>query len=405
MTKMEPFRELISYEEARRIVLENVKPVERTEKVPLDEACGRVLAEDLVAEAPVPSFARASMDGYAVRAEDTYGASSSKPRKLRVVGTAYPGEPFRGEMGKGEAVQIATGCPMPRGADSVVMVEFTKEEKDIVEIQKPLYPSANVAPRGEDLEEGALALKLGVYLTPSKVGVIAALGRTAAKVYAKPIVTIVSTGKEVREVGSELGEGEIYDINSHTLSVIVSANGATPVRRGIVQDTHENLRSVIEEAVESDIIVFSGGSSVGARDLLYSVVGELGKILFHGVQLKPGKPTLFGLDGGKPLFGMPGYPTSCLSNAYLFLAPAVRKMARMPQEEPRQVRARMGHRFVSSSGRVQFLPVKIREGKAYQAFKESGAITSMSEADGYILVPLNVDVIEEGEEVDVTLLE
>jgi len=209
----------------------------------------------------------------------------------------------------------------------------------------------------------------------------------------------------VKEVGADLGEGEIYDINSHTLLAIVSANGATPIRRGIIQDTYENLRSVIEGPVESDMIVFSGGSSVGARDLLYSVVGELGRVLFHGVQLKPGKPTLFGLVQGKPLFGMPGYPTSCLSNAYLFLAPAVRKMARMPQRDPRTVKACMGHRFVSSSGRVQFLPVKIRDGRAYQAFKESGAITSLSEADGYILVPLNVDVIEEGEEVIVTLLE
>jgi len=405
MTKMEPFRELISYEEAKGIILENVKPVERTEKVPLDEACDRVLAEDIVAEAPVPSFARASMDGYAVKAEDTYGASSFRPKNLRIIGAAYPGEPFMGEVGKGEAVQIATGCPIPRGADSVVMVEFTKEENGIVEVQRPLYPGANVAPRGEDLEEGAIALKAGVHLTPSKVGVLAALGRTAAKVYAKPLVTVISTGKEVKEVGSELGEGEIYDINSHTLSAIASANGATPVRRGIIQDTYENLRSVIEEAVRGDMVVFSGGSSVGARDLLFNVVSELGRVLFHGVQLKPGKPTLFGLVQGKPLFGMPGYPTSCLSNAYLFLVPAVRKMARMPQREPTMVRVPMGHRFVSSSGRVQFLPVKIRDGKAYQAFKESGAITSMSEADGYILVPLNVDVIEEGKEVIVTFLE
>lgn len=405
MTKMEPFGDLISYEKAKEIILENVRPIERTEIAPIEEACNRVLAEDVVAEIPVPPFARATMDGYAVRAEDTYGASTFKPRKMRVVGAAYPGEPFRGEVGKGEAVQIATGCPMPRGADSVVMVEFTKEENGIVEVQRPLYPSANVAPRGEDIEEGAVALGTGVFLTPSRVGVLAALGRRGVNVYAKPLVTIISTGKEVKEVGADLGEGEIYDINSHTLLAIVSANGATPIRRGIIQDTYENLRSVIEGPVESDMIVFSGGSSVGARDLLYSVVGELGRVLFHGVQLKPGKPTLFGLVQGKPLFGMPGYPTSCLSNAYLFLAPAVRKMARMPQRDPRTVKACMGHRFVSSSGRVQFLPVKIRDGRAYQAFKESGAITSLSEADGYILVPLNVDVIEEGEEVIVTLLE
>lgn len=402
---MEPFRELISYEEAKEIISRNVRPIERTESIPLEEACGRVLAERIIAEMAVPSFDRASMDGYAVKAEDTYGASSFKPKRLKVIGAAYPGEPFTGEIGRGECVQIATGCPMPKGADAVAMVEFTREEGDIVEVQRPLYPSANVAPRGEDLQEGAMALDAGVHLTPAKVGVIAALGRTAAKVYAKPVVAIISTGKEVKEVGSELREGEVYDINSHTLSAIVSANGATPIRRGVIHDTYENLRTVIGESLHSDLIIFSGGSSVGARDLLYNVVRELGKVLFHGIQVKPGKPTLFGLVEGRPVFGMPGYPTSCLSNAYLFLVPALTKMARMPQREPRTLKVSMGHRFVSSSGRVQFLTVKIRDGKAHQAFKESGAITSLSEADGYLLIPLNVDVIEEGEEVEVTLLE
>ena len=403
--RMEPFKTLTPYEEARRIILENVRPVERTEKVPLEEAHGRVLAEDIIAEISIPPFDRAAMDGYAVRAEDTYGASTFKPKRLRLIGSAYPGEPFRGEVGKGECVQIATGCPIPKGADAVVMVEFTKEEGGIVEVQRPVYPGANVAPRGEDLEEGTTVLKAGVLLTPPKVGVLAALGRRAVEVYERPRVSILSTGREVREVGSELGEGEVYDINSYTLSAVVAANGAKPIRRGIVPDAYEDLRSAIEETLRDDMIVLSGGSSVGARDLLYRVVEEVGEVLFHGVQVKPGKPTLFGLIDGRPLLGMPGYPTSCLSNAYLFLAPAVRKMARLPKKEPRRVRVRMGHRFVSSSGRVQFLTVRIREGKAYQAFKESGAITSMSEADGYIVIPLNVDVIEEGEEVTVTLLE
>lgn len=402
---MEPFRELISYEKAKEVISESIKSIERVESIPIEEAHDRILAEDIVAETFVPSFDRASMDGYAVKAEDTYGASSLKPKKLKIIGAAYPGEPFTGEVEKGECIQIATGCHLPRGADAVVMVEFTKEEGGMVEVQRPLYPGANVAPRGEDLEAGATALEAGAYLTPPKVGVVAALGRQVVKVYAKPTVTIVSTGKEVKEMGLELSEGEVYDINSYTLSAIVSSNGATPIRHGIIQDTYENLRSVIEESLVSDMIVFSGGSSVGARDLLYNVVSERGKALFHGIQVKPGKPTLFGLVEGRPVFGMPGYPTSCLSNAYLFLVPAVRKMARMPQREPRMVQVPMGHRFVSSSGRVQFLTVKIREGKAYQAFKESGAITSLSEADGYILIPLNVDVIEEGEEVTVTLLE
>lgn len=405
MRKMEPFKKLIPLEEARKTVLEKIKPIDRVERIPLEEACSRVLAEDLIAEMTVPPFDRSAMDGYALRAEDTYGASAFKPRRLRLVGAAYPGESFDGEVGKGECIQISTGCPMPKGADAVVMVEYTKEEKGFVEIQRPIYPGGNVAPKGEDIERGVRVLEAGDYLTPSKVGVLAALGRKTVKVYSRPRVSIISTGREVREVGLELGEGEVYDINSYTLSAIVAANGAKPIRHGVTLDTYEELRSAIEGALESDMIVLSGGSSVGARDLLYNVVLELGRALFHGVQVKPGKPTLFGFVQGKPLFGMPGYPTSCLSNAYLLLVPALRKMAGLPQREPKKVKARMGQRFASASGRVQFLTVKIRDGKAYQAFKKSGAITSMSEADGYIVVPLNVDVIEEGEEVVVTLLE
>jgi len=184
--RMEPFKTLTPYEEAMRIILENVRPIERTEKVPLEEAHGRVLAEDIIAEISIPPFDRAAMDGYAVRAEDTYGASTFKPKRLRLIGSAYPGEPFRGEVGKGECVQIATGCPIPKGADAVVMVEFTKEEDGIVEVQRPVYPGANVAPRGEDIEEGTTVLKAGVLLTPPKVGVLAALGRRACLLYTSP---------------------------------------------------------------------------------------------------------------------------------------------------------------------------------------------------------------------------
>ena len=405
MKRMSPFRKLISYEEAKKIVLENVKPVEQTEEISIDEAYERVLAEDLTAKISVPPFDRAAMDGYAVKAEDTYGASRFKPKKLKLLGAAYPGKPFNGKVGRGECVQIATGCPMPAGANAVVMVENTQEREGFVEIYKPVYPIANVAPKGEDIEKGDKILKAGTYLTPPKIGVLAALGEKTVKVYVKPNVSIISTGTEIKEVGSKIEEGEIYDINSHTLSAVVMANGGSPVRYGIIPDSYEELKLGIKKSLKNDLIVLSGGSSVGTQDLLYNIIEELGEVLFHGVQVKPGKPTLFGLIQGKPVLGMPGYPTSCLSNAYLFLAPAVRKMARIPEREPKKVKVKMGHRFASSSGRAQFLTVKIRDGKAYQAFKESGAITSMSEADGYILVPVNADVIEEGEEVAVTLLE
>jgi molybdenum cofactor synthesis domain-containing protein len=402
---MEPFKKLIPFEEARDTILKNIKPVERIEATIISKAVSRILAEEIIAPMPVPPFNRASMDGFALRAEETYGASTFKPKIFQLIGAAFPGEPFQGKIKEGECIQIATGSPIPMGANAVVMVEYTKEEEGKVEIIRPIHPGGNIAPKGEDIEEGEQVLNSGDYLTSPRIGALAAIGRKTVKVYAKPRVSIISTGKEVREVGHELREGEVYDINSYTLSSMVTANGATSINHGIIPDTHKELNSVIKEAIKNDMIVFSGGSSVGVRDILYKIISKIGKVVFHGVQVKPGKPTLFGLVQGKAVLGMPGYPTSCLSNAYLFLVPAIRKMARMPQREPRRIKTRMGHRFVSSSGRVQFLTVKIREGNAYQAFKESGAITSMSEADGYILIPLNVDVIEEGEEVIVTLLE
>ncbi|MGC8850187.1 MAG: molybdopterin-binding protein, partial [Candidatus Bathyarchaeia archaeon] len=181
--------------------------------------------------------------------------------------------------------------------------------------------------------------------------------------------------------------------------------GAKASRSPIIPDSYEDLRSALEKFLDHDGLIFSGGSSVGERDLLARVIQERGELLFHGVQIKPGKPTLFGLVDGKPVLGMPGYPTSCLSNAYIFLVPMVRKMARLPPRRWRRVKARMAKRTVSASGREQFLPVKLIDGKAYPVFKQSGDITSMAEADGYIILPVNLDVIEEGEEVKVTLFE
>jgi molybdopterin molybdotransferase len=220
----------------------------------------------------------------------------------------------------------------------------------------------------------------------------------------KPLVAIFSTGSEIRPLGEELQPGQIYDVNSYTLSSVISSNGCTPVTKGIVPDDEDSIRAALREATRHDLGVFSGGSSVGARDLFADAVESMGEVLFHGLQVKPGKPTLFGVVEGTPIFGMPGYPTSCLSNAYVFLAPALLKLAGLPPVEPRTVKARMGSRVVSSSGREQFLTVRLEGGTAHPVFKKSGDITSMARADGYIVLPIDLDVIEEGEEVEVTLL-
>ena len=253
------------------------------------------------------------------------------------------------------------------------------------------------------MKRGDVVVKRGDLLVPGKVGAIAALGKVTVNVYAKPTISVISTGSEVKPLGTELMAGQIFDINSYTFNAIISANGGIPMVQDIIPDESNALRTALERGAEKDMIVLSGGSSVGSRDLLYEAVEELGEVLFHGVHVKPGKPTLFGLVAGKPVFGMPGNPTSCLSNAYLFLVPALRIAAGLPDAEPRQIKAEMASRVVASSGREQFLTVRLEAGRAYPVFKKSGTITSMTHADGYIVLPVNVDVIEEGEEVTVTL--
>ncbi|HVP41090.1 MAG TPA: gephyrin-like molybdotransferase Glp [Candidatus Krumholzibacteriaceae bacterium] len=405
MSKMTPFKQLITYEEALERIRKHIKPVTQTETVSIEDALDRVLAEDITANISVPPFDRAAMDGYAVKAEDTYGASSSKPKNLKLVETLHADESSNRLLGTGECAQIATGSPIPRGADAVVMVEFTGRSDKTVSVLKPVYPGENISPKGEDIEEGRVILRAGDQLSAAKIGVLAALGKKEARAFVKPRVAVVPTGSEIQEIGSPLKEGQIYDVNSYTLTAVIGKNGAVPMKSKAVPDTEEELKKTIKKLLTYDMIVFSGGSSVGERDLLSSVVQDFGEVIFHGIQVKPGKPTLFALIDGKPVFGMPGYPTSCLSNAYLLLVPAIRQMARLPPRIETKVKARLAKRVISSSGRMQFLTVKLKDGLAYPAFKQSGAITSMAEADGYIILPINVDVVEEDQEVTVFLFD
>jgi molybdopterin molybdotransferase len=216
-------------------------------------------------------------------------------------------------------------------------------------------------------------------------------------------VAVLPSGEEVAELGGKLRQGQVYDINSHTVASVVRENGGIPVRLGIVGDTREDIRLKVTGALKNDLVVISGGSSVGERDLLVDVIQEWGEVLFHGIQIKPGKPTLFAMIEGKPLFGMPGYPTSCLVNTYLFLLPAVRKMANLPPRRGETVEARLARRVPGSVGRKQFLTVKVEGDEAVPVFKESGSITSIAGADGYIEIEQNVDILEKGAPVTVKL--
>ena len=371
MSRMRPIRETIPLDEARALIDGAIAPIARVEAVRVDDADLRVLARAVTAEADVPPFARAAMDGYAVRAAGTVGASTHDPRALTSVETVYTGQVPTRTVGEGECIEIATCAPMPAGADAVVMVDETDGASlGPVRIFSPVYPGQNVAKQGADIRQGQRVFEPGTVLNPSRIGALAALGIVSVDVFARPRVAILSTGNEIVEPGQPLAPGHIYDINRFTLSAVIREHGGEPVPMPTAPDTLADLEHALEACLECDLVVFSGGSSVGERDLILDVVERMGEVLFHGIAVKPGKPTLFGLIRGTPFFGMPGYPTSCLSNAYMLLIPPLRRLAHLPPAALRSVRVPLGQRVVSTTGRHQFYTVRIVDGVALPAFKQ-----------------------------------
>ena len=403
-TRMRPIRQTIPLEEALRLAEGASVPLDRTERIDLDESVGRVLAATVVADRDVPPFDRGAMDGYAVIAENTFGASRMTPRVLQCVETVHTGDIPAKTLEPGQCTQIATGAPMPTCADAVVMVEETdRRAGDQVAVFTPVYPRQHVGRRAADIATGAELLHPGNLLTPSRVGAIAALGIATIEVYARPKVAILSTGNEIVPPGQPLGPGQIYDINRFTLGAVILEHGGVPVPFPTPPDNLDELSDAVDACLEHDILVFSGGSSVGERDLTLDVIQRKGDILFHGIAVKPGKPTVFGTIDATPVLGMPGYPTSCLSNAYMLLVPMLRRVARLPVHRFRTVSVPASQRFVSTTGRHQFYTVRVVDGLAVPAFKASGDITSMSQADGYIEIPAQTDLVEKGETVVVKL--
>jgi molybdenum cofactor synthesis domain-containing protein len=405
---MKLMKAFLSLDEGMRILLEHAVPLTRTERLPLLEAAGRVLAEPIVAPMDVPPFARAAMDGYAVIAQDTFGSGNFNPALLALLEVVHAGDLAVGSVTAGRCIQVATGSPVPPGADAVVQVEDTElvggeATEATVKIYSPVYPGQNISTQGKDIRAGREVLAVGVRLDPSKIGVLAALGLTQVTVFAKPSVAVVPSGNEIVPPGEPLPPGKIYDINSFTLSALIRDHGGLPTILPIMRDTLEDVERSLMGAVEiHDLVVISGGSSVGERDVMVEAVERLGELKFHGIAVKPGKPTLCGVVRGKLLLGMPGYPTSCLTNGYGLLVPVLHRLGRLPAARTGGVELPLSRRYTSTVGRHQFLPVRIEQGEVVPVFKESGAITSMADAEGYIEIPANVDLVEKGERVLVT---
>jgi len=407
---------LTKFEVALGRLLKAVKPVERKEEVYLTECGQRVLAEDVVAPFDVPPFDRAAMDGYAVRAADIQAASPVQPVSLQVIGQIFAGDaPPEWGIREGACAQVATGAPIPKGADCVVPFEDTHREGDWVQVQKAYPRHANINERGMDIRAGERVLSAGTFLTPAKVGVLAALGKDQAKVYARPKIAILPTGSEIVRPRAPLRVGQIYDTNTYTVTSLAALHGCEPLPKPIVPDEEVALRGMLEEALsEADMVVFSAGSAVGERDLLPRLIGERGELLFHGLAVRPGRPTLAAVVGDKLVVNLPGFPASCLMMAYVLLVPVWRKLARLPEWKPLTVPATLAHEVHSPEGLRQFLTVRLQEGtgehgakgKGYRvesAYKESAAITSLSDADGFIVIPEEVTFLPAGEPVTVHL--
>jgi len=394
------YRRLISVEEARKI-LNSIEIEPDVEEVPLSESLGRVSAEHIFSRIDVPPFERASMDGFAVRSSDTLEAREDRPVRLKIKGRVAPGEFPEVQVNEGEAVEVATGAMMPAGADAVVMIEDCRVEGDSVKVLKPVRRFENVMGAGADIPAGERIVKKYAFISPHTIGVLAASGVSHVKVLSLK-VGVLSTGNEIVDCGEELPAGKIYDVNRYSISSALRSIGCTPVDYGIAEDDEKRIEEVIQRASrECHAVMTSGSTSVGVADLFPKIMEKNGEVLFHGVSIAPGKPFLAGVMNGRPIFSLPGYPTSALSIYLYFLDPLFRRVMHL-REESKKLRMKLAAKL-RSDGRRQILPVGVFRDKCYPVFKSSGAITSLSEAEGFVEIPESVEVLEEGTELEVTL--
>ena len=394
------FRSLLPLDEARAIVLSHL-PAVGVETVPLNSAFGRALAERIVSEVDVPGFDRASMDGYAIMASTCLDAREDRPVSLRLAGSVPMGAASEVDVGWGQAVEVSTGSMMPSGADAVIMIEHAVVEGGKVQIMKPVHTGENVINSGSDIMFGDVVLLPGTRLGAREVGVLAAVGKIQVRVRSLR-VGIASTGNELVEPGKTLGPGQIYDINSYSIAAAALECGATPLVYGILPDDHQTMaETLLRISKECDMILVSGSTSAGAGDMVYVVLDDFGETIFHGINLKPGKPTIFGTIASKPILGLPGYPTSALTVFGQLAAPAIRKALGLKITGHR-ITGRLA-RPIRTEGRHQLLAVSVHGDLVYSVDKGSGSITTLSQADGVIEIPSSVEYMEHGLAVDVQL--
>ena len=409
---------VVSVETARDIFDKNFTlPEMLSEYISILDAAGRITAKDIVSPVNLPDFDRSSMDGYAVRAQDTFGATESLPAYLQIIGEVLMGEEPHIEISKGAAAKISTGGMLPKGADAVVILEHTQIiDKNSIEALYSVAPNENVVQVGEDIKKGEALVKKGHKIRPQDIGAFAGIGIDKITVYSKPKVAVITTGNEIIDIKGDSELGCVRDINSYYLSSLIHSDGGVPIRKGIIKDDYSELRSAVEESLsEADVVVLSGGSSVGARDLTAKVINDIGKqgVLVHGVSIKPGKPTIIGVVNKKPVFGLPGHPVAVGVSYGLFVKRVIRSLTGIilkdGESADRMVKARLLKNIASASGREDYIRVQLKnednELTASPILGKSGLISTLVKATGYIVIPENRLGLEAGEMVEVYLYE
>ena len=400
----------LSLEEALDIILSST-PSLGTVKVALRDALGRVLAEDIHADEDLPPFNNSAMDGYAVIADDTRGASKDNPRKLKVIAEAPAGTVVTQKIVPGTAVRIMTGAPVPDGADTVVMVEDTESRDGVVLIYHETRSGYNIRPAGEDVKRDELVMQTGKRIRPSEMGMLAALGKAEVTVFRKPRVAIITSGNELVDASEHPGPGQIRDSNQYSLFSQVLNVGAEVSVLNRVIDEKEEMERVLSSAVEtSDLIIASGGVSVGDYDFVKETLAKLGDIRFWKVEIKPGKPTVYGSLKGKPLFGLPGNPVSSMVTFDLFVRPAIMRMMGIESAPYKMVSGAVTQDIRHKLGRREFIRATTTwsdDGYAVApaGMQGSGRLSSMVNANSYIIVPEDMENVAAGEILQIMLFE
>jgi len=394
-------------------LLERFGPV-GIEELDLGDCLQRILAEDVFSPTDLPPFDRSTVDGYALKAEDTFGASESNPALLRVIGEVLMGNATDLVVSHGEAVQVPTGGMIPRGADAVLMIEHAESIADgVLQAKKAISPRENIIEQGEDIKKGERILSKGQRIRPQDMAATAALGRSRIRVYRRPRVAIVSSGDEIVDITEEPGPGKIRDINRYSLSGQIERAGGVPLFVGVARDSFEDLMSLCEKGLQgSDMLVISGGSSVGTLDFTTRVIGSFpdSETMVHGVSIRPGKPTVIGRTGSRPVAGLPGHPVSAMIVFDLFMRPLIWRLSGYvgdPWPLGKRVPAVLTRNVASSPGREEYIRVRTEEtgGRvlAHPILGKSGSISTMVNANGVIRIDMDSEGLEDGSPVEVLL--